>query len=79
MGKGTSHVRISTKVLDQLQADPDLLEMTISPVDKPERIQVGTSDPEFIDVDEIVRLDDIEFTTPLAGSPLGVATQPEVV
>jgi hypothetical protein len=67
------------QVLDQLQADPDLSEMTGSPVDNPERIQVGTSGPEFIDVDEIVGLDDLEFTMPPVGSPTGVVTQPEAV
>jgi hypothetical protein len=41
-------------VLDQLQDDPDLSEMTGSPVDNPDRSQVGTSGPEFIDIDEIV-------------------------
>jgi hypothetical protein len=67
------------RVLDQLQDDPDLSEMTGSPVDNPDRSQVGTSGPEFIDIDEIDGLDDLEFTTPPAGSPTGVATQPEIV
>jgi hypothetical protein len=67
------------QVLDQLQDDPDLSEMTGSPVDNLERSQVGTSGPKFIDIDEISRLDDLEFTMPPAGSPTGVATQPEIV
>jgi hypothetical protein len=41
-------------VIDQLQDDPNLSETIGSPVDNPERSQVGTSGPEFIDVDEIL-------------------------
>jgi hypothetical protein len=53
--------------------------MTRSPVYNPKRSQVGTSAPEFVDIDEIAGLDDLEFTTPPAGSPIGVVTQPEIV
>jgi hypothetical protein len=52
--RGLLMLEWAQQVFDQLQADPDLSEMTGSPVDNPERIQVGTSGPEFIDVDEIV-------------------------
>jgi hypothetical protein len=47
-----------------------------SPVDNPDRSQVGTSSPEFIDIDEIVGLDDLEFTMPPIGSPTDAETQP---
>jgi hypothetical protein len=40
---------------------------------------VRISGPEFIDVDEPTGLDDLEFTTPPGGSPVGVATQPKIV
>jgi hypothetical protein len=66
-------------VLGQLQNDPDLSEMTGSPVDNPERSRVGTRGPKFIDVDELARLDDLEFTTPLPRSPAGVETQLKTV
>jgi hypothetical protein len=52
--------------------------MTGSPVDNPKRIQVGTSGPELIDVDEIFGLDGLEFTTSSAGSSIGVTTQLEM-
>jgi len=67
------------QVLDQLQSDPNLSKTTSSPANNPERIQVGTSGPEFIDVDKIVGLDDLEFNMPPVGSPTGVVTQLEVV
>ena len=44
-------------VLDQLQYDLDLSEMTRSPTDNPDRSHVGTSGLEFIDIDEISGLD----------------------
>jgi hypothetical protein len=40
---------------------------------------VGTSGLKFIDVDEISGLDNLEFTTPPAGSPNSVAIQSEEV
>ena len=40
---------------------------------------MGTSDLEFIDVDELSKLDDLEFTTSPSGSPICVAIQPDVV
>jgi hypothetical protein len=64
------------RVLDQLQDDLDLSEMTGSPIDNPERSHVGTSGPKFIDVDELVGLDDLEITMPPTVSPEGVVTQP---
>jgi len=66
-------------VLDQLQDDLDLSETTGSPIDNPERIHMGTSNLEFIDVDEIVGLDDLELTAPPIGSPTSVATHPETI
>jgi hypothetical protein len=40
---------------------------------------VGPSGPEFIDLDEIIGLDDPEFTTSPVRSPIGVSAQPEIV
>jgi hypothetical protein len=47
--------------------------------DKPDEIQIGPSGPKLIDFDEIIGLDDPEFTTSSIGSPIGVSTQPEMV
>jgi hypothetical protein len=66
-------------IIDQLQDDPDIINMTRLPADNPDESQTGPSGPEFIDLDEITGLDDPEFTTPLAGSPTGVSAQPETV
>jgi hypothetical protein len=66
-------------VLDQLRDDPDLSETKGSPVDKPEISQVVTSGPEFIDIDEIVGLGDLEFMTSSVGLSASVANQPEKV
>jgi hypothetical protein len=66
-------------IIDQLQDDPDLTGMTGSPADNPDGSQTGPSGPEFIDIDEIIGLDDPEFTTPPTRSPTGVLTQPEIV
>jgi hypothetical protein len=48
--------------------------MTWCPVDNPDESQIGPSDPELIDIDEIIELDDPEITTSQAGSPVGVST-----
>jgi hypothetical protein len=66
-------------IIDQLQDDPDLISMTRLPDDNPDESQMGPSGPEFIDIDEITGLDDLEFTMPPVGSPTGVSTQPETV
>jgi hypothetical protein len=47
--------------------------------DNLDRSQVSPSSPEFIDLDDITRLDDSKFTTPLTGSLIGVSTQPGTV
>jgi hypothetical protein len=67
------------QIIDHLQDDPDLIRMKISPANNPNEIQVGTSDPELIDIDEIVGLDSPEITTPQDGSPGGVSIQPETI
>jgi hypothetical protein len=64
-------------IINRLQDDLDLISMTRLPDDNPDESQTGPSGPELIDVDEITRLDDLEFTTPPAGSPTGVSTQPK--
>jgi hypothetical protein len=56
------------RIIDQLQDDPNILNMKRLLEDNLDRIQTGPSNPEFIDLDEITRLDDLEFTMPPAGS-----------
>jgi hypothetical protein len=51
--------------------------MTRLPDDNPDESQVGPSGPELIDIDEISRLDELEFTMTPSGSPTGVSTQPQ--
>jgi hypothetical protein len=46
--------------------------MTRLHVDDPDESQTGPSGPEFINIDELTGLDDLEFTTPPARSPTGV-------
>jgi hypothetical protein len=53
--------------------------MTGSHAGNPYGIQTGPSGSELIDIDEITRLYDPEFTTPLVGSSIGVSTQLEIV
>jgi hypothetical protein len=67
------------QIMDQMQDNPDLIRMPMLPANNPDEIQIGPSGPELIDVDEIVGLDDPEFTTPPAGSPTGVSAQPKTV
>jgi hypothetical protein len=66
-------------IMDQLQNDPDIINMPRLPVDNPDESQTGPSGPEFIDLDEITGLDDPEFTMPPTGSPTGVLDWPETV
>jgi hypothetical protein len=40
---------------------------------------MGPTGPKFIDLDEIIRLDDTKFTMPPVGSTTGVSAQPERV
>jgi hypothetical protein len=51
----------------------------VLPVDNPDEIQISPSGPELIDIDEIARLDDPEFTTPRARSTTCVSAQLEIV
>jgi hypothetical protein len=67
------------QMIDQLQDDPDIVETMGSLTDNPGVSQAGPSNPEFIYLDEITWLDDLEFTTPLVGSPTSVLAQPDIV
>jgi len=67
------------RVMDQLQNDSELVEMKSVPADNPIEIQVGPSDPEPIQIEEIIGLDNPEFSTPQARSLGGVSAQPEIV
>jgi hypothetical protein len=53
--------------------------MTRSLDDNPDEIQMGPGNPELINIDEIVRLDNPEITMPRARSPGRVSTQTEIV
>jgi hypothetical protein len=77
--RGLFMLEWENRVFYQLQANPDLPEKIGSYDDNPKRIQVDTSGPEFIDVDETVRFDDLEFTMLSAGSLVNVVTRPETV
>jgi hypothetical protein len=66
-------------IIDQLQNDPDIINMPRLPADNPDESQMGPSGPEFIDLDEITGLDDPEFTMPPTGSPTNVSAQPGTV
>jgi hypothetical protein len=77
--RGLFMLEKAQQMIDRLQDDPDIVETTGSLADNPGRSQAGPSNPEFIDLDEITRLDDPEFTMPLVGSPTGVSAQLEIV
>jgi hypothetical protein len=53
--------------------------MTRALANNPNESWVGPSDPELIEIDEIVRLDNPEVIMPQAGSLGGVSAQPEIV
>jgi hypothetical protein len=59
-------------MIDQLQDDLDIAETTVSPTNNPDGSRAGPSGPKFIDLDEITKLDDPEFTMPSVGSSTGV-------
>ena len=67
------------RINDQMQDGSDIINIPRFHVDNPNEIQTGPIGPEFIDLDEITRLDDPEFTTPPVGSSKGVSAQPETV
>jgi hypothetical protein len=79
MGERVTHDEQVQWIMDQMQDNPDLIRMTMLPTDNPDESQIGPSGPELIDLDEITRLDDPEFTMPPVGSPTGVSAQPETV
>jgi hypothetical protein len=66
------------RVIDQLQNDPDLVEMERVTVDNPVESQEGPSGPELIQIDKIIELDDPEVTMPQAGSTGNVSAQPKI-
>jgi hypothetical protein len=63
------------RIIDQLQDDPNIINMPRLPVDYLDERQTGPSSPKFIYLDEITGLDNPEFTTPLVRSLIGVSTQ----
>jgi hypothetical protein len=46
------------RIIDQMQDDPDIINMPRFPTDNPDESQMGPNNPEFIDLDEITGLDD---------------------
>jgi hypothetical protein len=48
-------------------------------VDNPDESRVGPSDSKVLQIDEIIRLDNPEVTTPQVGSSGGVSTQLKIV
>jgi hypothetical protein len=77
--RGFLMIEQAQRVIDQLQDDPQFIEMKGSPVDDPDESRVGPSTLELIEIDETVGLDNPEITTPQVGSPGDVSAQPEVV
>jgi hypothetical protein len=43
------------RIMDQMRDNPDLIRISVLPVDDPDEIQIGPSSPELIDIDEIIR------------------------
>jgi hypothetical protein len=66
------------RVIDQLQNDPNLVDMTRVPSDHPIESRGGPSDPESIQIEEITGSDNAEVSTPPVGSPRNVLTQPGI-
>jgi hypothetical protein len=66
-------------IIDQLQDDLDLTSMTSLPDDNPDESEVGLGGPQFIDIDQIIGLDNPKFKTPSARSSTGVSAQPKTV
>jgi hypothetical protein len=57
------------RVIDQLQNDPDLIEMRRVPVDNPIERWGGPSNPELIQIEETTRSYNPEVSMPKVGSP----------
>jgi hypothetical protein len=51
--RGFLMIEQAQRVIDQLQDDPDLIEITRVPADNPIESRVGPSGPELIQIDEI--------------------------
>jgi hypothetical protein len=49
--RGLIMLEHAQRIIDQLQDDPDIVNMIRLPVDDLEEIQTGPSGPEFIDLD----------------------------
>jgi hypothetical protein len=67
------------RFIDQLQNDPDLVEMMRVPANNPIESWGGPSDPEPIQIEESTGLDNPEASTPHVGSPREVLAQPETM
>ena len=66
-------------IMDQLQDDSNILNMTRLTEDNLDRSQTSPRGPEFIDLDDITWLYDPKFTTPSARLSTGVSTQPGAI
>jgi hypothetical protein len=67
------------QMIDRLQNDLDIAETMGSPLVNLHGSRVGPSRLEFIDLDEIIRLDELEVTTPPVRSLIGVSSQLEII
>jgi hypothetical protein len=67
------------RIIDQLQNDPDLVEMSRTPVDDPIKIRGDLSGLKPIQLEEITGLENPEVPPPQIRSPGGISTQTEIV
>jgi hypothetical protein len=63
------------RIINQLQNYIDILNMDRIPEDNSNRSHMGPRGPEFIDLDQIIGLDDLQFTMPLIGLLTDVSDQ----
>jgi hypothetical protein len=66
------------RIIDQLQNDPDLVEMSRIPTDDPIKSRGEPSGLEPIQLEEITGPENLEFPPPQIRSPGGISTQPEI-
>jgi hypothetical protein len=75
--RGALMYKHTQQIMNQMQDNPDLIRLPRLPTDSPEESLARPSGPNFMNLDNINESDDPESIMPLAGSPVGVMTQPE--
>jgi hypothetical protein len=75
---GLLFIEQSHRVIDQLQDDPNLIEMTRVPTDNPVEIRTSPSGLEPIQIEEIMGSDNPEVSMPHVRSLGDVSAQPEI-